>query len=136
MKTLTIPIADILESIYAASALIHLGARHDQHPPAILHRDHAAALTRVIADALSIAVSWIDDGVIHTHHIDDTHIHLTVTDDPIADTLYGSLRQAIAMLTLHIACTASGLKTDLLAEARAALATTRLWQPATIHPYW
>jgi len=136
MKTLTIPIADILESIYAASALIHLGARHLAQPPAILHRDHAAALTRVIADALSVAVTWVADGTIHTYHIDDTHIHLTVPDDTLPDNLLNPMRQAIAMITLHIACTAAGLKTDCLATARAALATTRPWHPATIHPYW
>lgn len=77
-------------------------------------------------DALSVAVTWVADGTIYTYHIDDT----------LPDNLLNPMRQAIAMITLHIACTAAGLKTDCLATARAALATTRHWHPATIHPYW
>lgn len=130
MKTITIPVSEILEQIYALSALHYIGHRQDQQKPAILHRDHARALIPVLRNAAIIVAAQAPGIHQCTFNADTTNpadSTITLTADPaIPDAaITAAISDATALVTLHIAYGAAGIPSNLLDQALANLRQDR-----------
>lgn len=133
MKTLNYTIDEILESIYAASAVMHLGARNNDRQPAIMHRDHAKALSRVVADAASVVVEWMEPAGVVDVSVDreaDT-IVFTLDDDADSGPLRHTIANALRLISMHIVYAAAGISNDFITIARMCTGTlARRHRPA------
>ncbi|MDO4319689.1 MAG: hypothetical protein Q4C34_03865 [Bacteroidales bacterium] len=135
MKTLNFAISDILESIYASTAVMYLGARDNDRPPVIMHRDHAAALSRVIADAASaVSAAMIGRGVIDSScDPDGGTVTFTIDDMADASRLRHVIANAIRLMTLHIVYSAAGITDGFLSIAQTCMSVdARHYRPATL----
>lgn len=132
-------IDQILESIYARTALTAIGAGAAgavDARPVVLQPDHAMALRRIITDAADwVACRLRPCGACGaTHNPADDTLTIDFGPDgpplpaPMMDTL---LREAVVNAALHITYAAAGIPSDHLMQADHTLALIR---PARLTP--
>ncbi len=106
MQTITILTTQILDGIYARSALSTLSAECRM---SILHPDHADALRHVIGDAISVVVASAKAGTIKIKSISDEAYTLEISEgtDPVMASRL--IRTATVSAALRIILEAAGL---------------------------
>jgi len=105
--TITLRLADILDGIYASSALATLS--RDCHS-ALLHPDHADALRHTVRDALGALAAAAPGGCIKVAGVSDTSIDIDVLDTVDSLTATELLRCALVRLSASIIASAAGLQ--------------------------
>ncbi len=102
----TLKFAEILEGVYAASALATLSR---DCTSALLHPDHADALRRTARDAVATLAGAAPDGCLRIAKISDTGCDITVDDSIDPTTAAEVLRAAATSTTVAIIAAAAGL---------------------------
>ncbi len=137
-----IEICRILEAIYAASALAEIGARRSTAPrPALLHSDHAPALTRVVVSAAracgSLCAHVGVTDVIHDAAADAISITFDTAPGapaPVSESIFEAvfieavvdMALSVARATIGDAPAAPGRAADALTALRARVSPARM----------
>lgn len=136
-----IAITDVLDSVYAHSALMAIGSRNrPDRMPAILHRDHAEALARVVRDAAPCVAEWLAPAGVRGCAYRDAEgcIEFDGLPDSTGAHAAGIVRNALVHAALHIAYGSAGIETAHIDTARRLaerLSATHRPVRATMHYY-
>lgn len=95
---MTIPIHEICDRIYAVTALATLA---EDSGVALLHPDHAAALSHVVGDTVALLLAELPAGIVEDARCSSDTIEITLADGA-ADTenARAAVAAAVAMLAL------------------------------------
>ena len=121
--------SDVLDSIYARSALATLG---ELSKAPLLHPDHSRALLRTVRDMFSLLAPRLPAGV-EVRSVDDGGADLDITDKTVDIALLAeAVRASLASATLQAVSVAAGLGGNVINTLAESFST--LYKPALIVP--
>lgn len=121
--------SDVLDSIYARSALATLG---ELSKAPLLHPDHSRALLRTVRDMFSLLAPRLPAGVT-VRSVDDEGADIDIADKAVDTALLAeAVRSALAAATLQAVSVAAGLGGDVINTIVENFSTS--YKPAMIVP--